>query len=87
MEPQSLINLGIGAFCAGAGFIIRALWDAVTSLRADLGALQKNMGDTYVRRDDFKEHAGRVLELLDRIYEKLDTKADRAGCPPTGAHQ
>ena len=77
MEPQTLINGAGSLILVLCGFVIRALWDAVSSLRVDLAALQKFVTDTYVRRDDFKDHALRVESLLDKIYEKLDAKVDR----------
>ena len=77
METQTIINLGIGLVCTGAGFIIRALWDAVTAMRKDLGDLQHNIAQDYARRDEFRDVVNRVMERLDSIYEKLDSKADR----------
>ena len=58
-------------------FILKTLWDANTQLRSDLANLNEKIGRDYVRRDDFRDHAARVEEMLDRIFDKLDGKADK----------
>lgn len=74
---QTVIN-GLFAVCGAlGGGVLKAMWDAMNQLRKDLAALQKSISENYVRRDDFKDHAQRVETLLDRIYEKLDSKADK----------
>lgn len=77
MDSQTLIN-GLFALCGAlGGFVLKATWDALSQLRKDMAALQESITTSYVRRDDFKDHALRVETLLDRIYEKLDSKADK----------
>lgn len=77
MDAQQLINALFGLCGALAGIVIKTMWSAITALQRDLVALQDSIGKSYVRRDDFKDHATRVETLLDRIYEKLDAKADK----------
>lgn len=77
MDTQTTLNV-LFAVCGALGsFVLKATWDALTSLRKDLAALQQSIADNYVRRDDFKTHAARLEQLLDKIYEKLEHKADR----------
>ena len=74
---QTIVNALFAACGALAGAVIRSMWGAITALQRDLVALQDSIGKGYVRRDDFKDHAQRVETLLDRIYEKLDSKQDK----------
>lgn len=77
MFDQSYVNWAFTALGAMGGFILKATWDALVQLRKDMSALQESISTNYVRRDDFKTHAQRVELLLDRIYERLDSKADK----------
>jgi hypothetical protein len=77
MDSQTLINALFAVCGALGGFVLKATWDALAQLRQDMAALQESLTTHYVRRDDFKDHALRVETLLDRIYEKLDAKADK----------
>jgi hypothetical protein len=77
MFDQVFLNWLFVAVGAMGGFILKATWDALVQLREDMSALQKSIAESYVRRDDFKDHAQRVVGLLDRIYEKLEHKADK----------
>lgn len=77
MDAQTLIN-GLFALAGGlGGFILKATWDALGTLRRDLAKLQEGIVLSYVRRDDFRDHAQRVETVLDRIEQKLDNKADK----------
>jgi hypothetical protein len=77
MSAQDVINALFAACGALGGFILKAMWDAVADLRRELAALQESISRNYVRRDDFKDHATRVESLLDKIYDKLEHKADK----------
>lgn len=84
MNWQVLFDILLGIFMATLGGLSKVLWDTVKSLRLDLVSLSKSVSEiekklpeTYVRRDDFKAHADRVLQVLDRIEAKLDSKADK----------
>jgi len=77
MDAQTLINGLFGVCGALGGFILKATWDDLKAMRLHIEALQKSITDGYVRIDDFHRHAQRVETLLDRIYDKLDSKADK----------
>lgn len=55
------------------GWFLRELWAAVKELRSDLRELERD----FVRKEDYRSDINRVHELLDKIYEKIDAKADR----------
>ena len=77
MDTQTLINVAFTGLGGLASLILKATWDAITKLQTELSMLQKSIADTYVRKDDFRDHAERVEKVLNRIDAKLDHKADR----------
>ena len=67
--------LGIGMTVVG--WFARELWGAVKELKADLAALREDLPKVYVARDDYKEDIREIKALLERIFEKLENKADK----------
>lgn len=76
---QLLINSLFSIVAFFGGFLIKSLWGAIDQLRQDMIELNKAIARDYVRRDDFQTHTRRVEEMLDRIWDKLDGKADKKG--------
>ena len=62
---------------AVAGWFMRILWSASQSLKDDLASLRMTIPAEYVRKDDYREDVGRIYELLEKIYDKLEKKADK----------
>lgn len=60
-----------------SGWILRAVWDAVTSLREDLRELEREIPAVYVRRDEYRDDLRDIKEMLRHISGKLDDKADK----------
>lgn len=77
MEAQAIINFAFGAVLMLSGWILRTVWDAVNNLKRDLQDLERNLPDTYVRRDDYKDDMAEVKEILHKIFDRLDNKADK----------
>jgi hypothetical protein len=77
MEYQTLINLGAGAALAVMGWFARQLWDASKEMRADLAKLREEIAKGYVSKDDFRDFAREIKDLLVAIDSKLDRKQDK----------
>ena len=77
MEPQTLINYVLGIVSATIGWFARELWTAVKELKADLAKLREELPKTYVTRDDFREDMRELKDMLGKIFDKLDGKADK----------
>jgi hypothetical protein len=77
MDWQHFINLGMGALLSVLGWFARQLWDAVKTLQSDLNRLELSISDNYVKKDDFKDGVRELKEMLAKIFDKLDNKADR----------
>jgi len=73
MMDQQTINLILGASMAVAGWFARELWTAVQDLKNDLSKLPL----TYVARLDYKDDMREVKEMLSKIFDRLDNKADK----------
>lgn len=77
MDPQIIINGTFAAVFMLSGWILRTIWDAVNTLKKDLADLERNLPETYVRRDDYKDDIAEVKDILREIFNKLDGKADK----------
>lgn len=77
MEPQAIINLAVGAATAALGWFARQIWEAVGQLRADLHAIEKELPTSYVRKDEFSEGMKEIKAMLEKIFDRLDGKADK----------
>jgi|TARA_R110000868_G_scaffold97060_2_gene267022 hypothetical protein len=77
MDWQNLINLVGGAALTTIGWFARQLWDAVQKLKSDMSQLELSISENYVKKDDFKDGIKELKEMLGKIFDKLDSKADR----------
>ena len=68
MESQTLINVG---------WFARQLWDAVQQLKQDMKDLEVDLPTHYLRRDEFESKLDKIEAMLERIFDKLDAKADK----------
>jgi hypothetical protein len=84
MDWQHLVNLIGGAGLATLGWFARQLWDAVQDLKKDMSKLELHLSEKYVKKSDVESFRGdmdkrfdRIEVLLDKLYEKLDSKVDK----------
>jgi len=77
MEPQTIINFVLGIASTAIGWFARELWTAVKDLKSDLAKLREELPKTYVTRDDFREDVRELKDMLAKIFDKLDGKADK----------
>lgn len=59
------------------GWWVRIMWEAQHELRENLGKLERQLPETYVRRDDFRDLVSGIHSTLIRIELKLDGKVDK----------
>jgi hypothetical protein len=77
MIDQEIINLIIGAILSVLGWFARQLWDAVQDLKRDMKQLEVDLPTHYLRKEDFETRLDRIELSLNRIFERLDHKADK----------
>ena len=67
----------LGVACTVIGWLARELWTAVKDLQGDLAKLSVELPKTYVTRDDYREDIKGIKEMLAKIFDKLEKKADK----------
>lgn len=84
MDWQTAINFGGSALIAAIGWFARQLWSAVDGLKKDVADLGLHVSENYVKKsevenfkDDLNKRFDRLEQLMDKVYDKLDNKADR----------
>lgn len=74
---QSLINYIFGAVLAGLGWFGRTLWDATQRLKDDLKDVEIDVATNYVRKVELDKRLDKIENILSRIWDSLDKKADK----------
>jgi hypothetical protein len=77
METQLIIDAVLFAISSIIGWFARELWSAVKDLKVDLAKLREDLPKTYVLRDDYKQDIRDIKDMIVKIYDKLDNKADK----------
>ena len=60
-----------------AGWFSRILWEAVNELQKDLSTLRVEIARDYLPRNDFNRLGDDLKEMLNKIIDRLDKKADK----------
>lgn len=77
MSDQGIINIIIGVVLSVLGWFARQLWDAVQTLKNDMKELEVELPTYYLRKDEFESKLDKIEAMLERIFDKLDHKADK----------
>lgn len=77
MESQVLFNIIVGACGAMGGWMLKIIFDSITVLQKDFKDLNSEIHQDFLRKDDYREDINDIKGMLNRIFEKLDQKADK----------
>lgn len=77
MDKQDLLNLAFGAASGVLGWFARELWAAVKELKSDLAKLREELPREYVRKEDYRRDIYEIKDMLGKIFDRLDGKADK----------
>jgi hypothetical protein len=77
MNSQDLINIAFVASASVLGWFAREMWAAVKELKADLAKLREELPRNYVVRDDYKDDIREIKEMLTKLFDRLNGKADK----------
>lgn len=77
MDGQTIINIVVGTILSVIGWFARQLWDAVQSLKEDMKNLEVELPTNYLRKDEFESRLDKIENMLERIFDKLDSKVDK----------
>jgi hypothetical protein len=78
MDYQTLLNIGLTLVSTVTGWFARELWSAVKELKSDLARLREELPKSYVVKDDYKNDIRELKEMINKIFDKLDNKSDKA---------
>ena len=77
MDNQSILNLLFTSSGLVLGWFLRELWAAVKELKADIAKLREELPTHYVAKDDYRQDIRELKEMLNKLFDKLDAKADK----------
>jgi len=77
MDSQSLINVAGGIILTGIGWWARIIWESLQKLKEDLHELEVELPKNYVNKHDLDKRMQHIEDMFQRIYDKLEGKADK----------
>lgn len=76
-EYQAFIDVALGICMSVLGWFAREMWAAVKELKSDLAKLREEIPQTYITRPDYRQDAREIKEMLNKIFDRLERKADK----------
>jgi len=73
MDYQILFNIAVAIAGFFGGWTLNRIYIAIDRLDGDV----RSMPHDYVSRDDYKADIRDIREMLGKIFDKLDNKADK----------
>ena len=73
MDYQDAFNVAILIAAAFGGWTLRSITTSLENLQRD----HKEMLNQFVRRDDYRDTLSEIREILGRIWDQLNKKADK----------
>lgn len=77
MNSQDIFNAAISLCGVLGGWILKTIWEAIKDLKVEIRELNREVNQDFVRREDFKDAIVEIKEMLNKIFDKLDNKADK----------
>lgn len=78
MDQQMIFNILVGVVLAGLGWFAREVWGAVKALREDIHSIEVELPKIYVTKEHHDSRMDKIEGMFERIWDKLDGKADKA---------
>jgi hypothetical protein len=73
MDYQDAFNVAILIAAAFGGWTLRSITTSLENLQRD----HREMMHQFVRRDDYRDTLAEIREILGRIWDQLNQKADK----------
>jgi hypothetical protein len=77
MENQSLFNIGVVAVLGGIAWFAKELWSKCQKHDERMNKLEVDLPTNYVIKSDIQSRFDKLEAILDRLFEKIDKKADK----------
>jgi F0F1-type ATP synthase membrane subunit b/b' len=68
---QAIINWLFAGFGAAIGWILKVVWDALADLKTDIRAIERDLPEVYVRKDDFKDAVREIKEEMREMRQDI----------------
>jgi len=76
---QTIFNFILGGVSTILGWFLREMWTAVKELKIDLAKLREELPREYIAKDDYRNDVKELKDLLQKLFDRLDSKADKHG--------
>jgi len=76
-DLQHVVNSVVAILFTLVGWFAREMWAAVKELKNDLAKLREELPREFVMREDYRSDLKDIKEMLSKIVDKLDHKADK----------
>jgi predicted RNA-binding protein with EMAP domain len=73
MDYQTLFNIAVAVAGFLGGWTLNRIYQAIDRLDSDV----RQMPHNYVNRDDYRNDVNEIKNMLSKIFDKLDGKADK----------
>lgn len=73
MDYQVLFNIAVAIAAFFGGWVLNSIARSIERLDTDV----RQLPHTYVSREDYREDISEVKQMLTKIFDRLDTKADK----------
>jgi hypothetical protein len=73
MDYQTLFNIAVAVAGFLGGWTLNRIYQAIDRLDNDV----RRMPHNYVNRDDYRNDVNDIKNMLGKIFDKLDGKADK----------
>jgi len=73
MDYQVLFNIAVAIAGFFGGWTLNRIYIAIDRLDGDV----RDMPHNYISKDDYKTDIRDIREMLGKIFDKLDNKADK----------
>jgi hypothetical protein len=73
MDYQILFNIAVAVAGFFGGWTLNRIYQAIDRLDADV----RQMPHNYVNREDYRSDVNEIKNMLSKIFDKLDGKADK----------
>lgn len=77
MIEQHLGEIALGALTSVVAYFTKTLHNDVRQNEKDISYVKEDLGKNYVPKDEYRDDMGDIKTMLNKIFDKIDTKADK----------
>ena len=77
MTTEQMMLTVLSMVSAALGWFARELWNMVKELKTDIANLRAELPRLYVMRDHYREDIRELKDMLGKIFDRLDSKAEK----------